>query len=131
LLRPEAIRETIARGVTEGILAYVGKKGHGQYEPFIFKKPMVADDAEISDDVYIVTAEEAGKHVEPQRLTRVVLFPDAITIEPEARIQFRIEGRDQHGRSMAVPNPAWTASGGTVEPNGSYVAAEAEGAFSV
>lgn len=75
LLHPESVKETIARGVTEGLLAYVGKKGHGRYEPFVFKKPMQASDVEISDDVYIVTAEEAAKHVEPQKLTSIVLFP--------------------------------------------------------
>lgn len=131
LLNPEAVKETIARGVTEGLLAYVGKKGHGRYEPFIFKKAMSAADVEISDDVFIVTAEEAAKHVEPQKLTSVVLFPDSITIQLGARIQFRAEGRDQHGRAMAVPNPTWTASGGTVEPNGSYIAADGEGSFTV
>jgi hypothetical protein len=67
-VNPESVKETISRGVTEGLLAYVGKKRHGRYEPFIFKKSMQASDVEISDDVYIVTAEEAAKHVEPQKL---------------------------------------------------------------
>jgi len=131
LLNPEAVKETIARGVSEGLLAYVGKKGHGRYEPFIFKKAMQAADVEISDDICIITAEEAEKHVEPQKLTSIVLFPDSISIHPGARIQFRIEGRDQHGRSMAVPNATWTTTGGTVEPNGSYVATDGEGSFTV
>lgn len=131
LLNPESVKEMIARGVSEGLLAYVGKKGHGRYDPFIFKKSMQPSDIEISDDVYIITAEEAAKHVEPQKLTTVVLFPDSISIQPGARVQFRAEGRDQHGRSMAVPNPAWTATGGTIEANGSYVATDGEGTFSV
>jgi hypothetical protein len=131
LLRPEAVKETIAKGVTEGLLAYVGKKGHGVYEPFVFKKPLAAADVEISDDVYIVTAEEAVKHVEPQKLTTVLLFPETISLIPGARMQFRLEGRDQHGRSMAVPNPKWSASGGTVEQDGGYTAGDAEGSFLV
>jgi len=131
LLNPGAVKETIARGVTEGSLAYVGKKGHGRYEPFIFKKAMQASDVEISDDVYIVTADEAIKHVEPQKLTSIVLFPDSINLQPEARVQFRPEGRDQHGRPMAVPNPSWTSTGGTVEQNGAFVAGGAEGTFAV
>jgi len=131
LLNAESVKETIARGVTEGLLAYVGKKGHGRYEPFIFKKPMSVADVEISDDVYIVTAEEAVKHVEPQKLTSVVLFPDSINLIPEAKIQFRAEGRDQHGRTMAISNPSWVASSGTVESNGSYVAGNVEGSFTV
>lgn len=131
LLNPDAVKETIARGVTEGLLAYVGKKGHGRYEPFIFKKPMSAADVEISDDVFIVTAEEAAKHVEPQKLTSVYLFPDSITLQPGARIQFKVDGRDQHERSMAVPNPTWTANGGAIEQNGNFIAGASEGSFSV
>jgi hypothetical protein len=131
LLNPASVKETIARGVTEGLLAYVGKKGSGRYEPFIFKKPMNANDVEISDDVFIITAEEAVKHVEPQKLTSVHLFPETISLLPAAKIQFRLEGRDQHGRSMAVPNPVWTTSGGSVEPNGAFGASETEGSYSV
>ena len=130
LLNPDGVKETIARGVTEGLLAYVGKKGHGRYEPFIFNKPMAAADVEISDEVYIVQAEEAKKHVEPQKLTSVILFPDRIHIKPGDRITFRIEGRDQHARSMAVPSAKWTATGGKVE-NGAFTAGDAEGTFGV
>jgi hypothetical protein len=131
LLRPEAVKETIARGVTEGLLAYVGKKGHGVYEPFIFKKPMTSADVEISDDVYIVTADEAIKHVEPQKLASVLLFPETIHLVPGAHMQFRLEGRDQHGRSMAVANASWSANGGAVEHNGGFTAGDAEGTFLV
>src|SRR5205823_4839994 len=81
LLNPASVKETIARGVTEGLLAYVGKKGGGRYEPFIFKKAMNASDVEISDDVFIVTAEEAVKHVEPPKLTSIALVPDAINLQ--------------------------------------------------
>jgi hypothetical protein len=117
--------------VSEGLLAYVGKKGGGRYEPFLFKKAMNAADVEISDDVYIVTAEEAIKHVEPQKLTSVHLFPDSINLQTGAKIQFRLEGRDQHGRAMAVPSPSWSANGGGVEGNGAFTASDAEGTFTV
>lgn len=138
LLNAESVKETIARGVTEGLLAYVGKKGHGRYEPFIFnnpnnagKKTLTAADVEISDDVFIVTAEEATKHVEPQKLSSVVLFPDSISLQPSAKIQFRAEWRDQHGRSMAAANPSWSSNGGKTEANGSFIAGDSEGSFVV
>jgi hypothetical protein len=131
LLNAEGVKETIARGVTEGLLAYVGKKGHGVYEPFIFNKSMIASDVEISDEVYIVQAEEAKKHVEPQRLTNVTLFPDQISIKPGDRIQYRAEGRDQHGRAMALAKADWTATGGKIEPSGSFTAGDSEGSFQV
>lgn len=130
LLNAEAVKETIARGVSEGLLAYVGKKP-GRYEPFIYKKSMSASDVEISEDVFIITADEAERHVEPQKLTSVVVFPDSITVQPGARVQFRAEGRDQHQRPMGLPKTTWTASGGTVEQNGTFVAGQSEGTFQV
>lgn len=38
LLNPDAIKETIARGVTNGQLAYVGKTAGGKYHPFSFER---------------------------------------------------------------------------------------------
>ena len=68
LLDPEAIRNAIAKGVTEGYLAYVGKKPKGGYDPFVFRTTLDGTDVEISEDVYILTAEEAEKHVSPPGL---------------------------------------------------------------
>jgi hypothetical protein len=34
LLNPDSIKDTIARGVQNGMLGYVGKKGDGSYAPF-------------------------------------------------------------------------------------------------
>ncbi len=134
LLHAEAVKETIARGVSEGLLAYVGRRGHGRYEPFIFKQSMAAQDVEISDDVYIITAEEAVKHIEPQRLTAIVLFPDSVSIRPGDRVEFRPEGRDQHGRAMALAGAVWTAAGGTILPvgsNGAFTAGDQVGMYAV
>jgi hypothetical protein len=38
LLNPDAIKETIARGVSNGQLAYVGKTASGKYHPFSFER---------------------------------------------------------------------------------------------
>jgi hypothetical protein len=53
------VRDTIARGVGSGVLAYVGKTGAGDYEPFVYNKSLSANDVELSGDVYIVTKETA------------------------------------------------------------------------
>jgi hypothetical protein len=66
LLTGEAIKETIARGVSSGLLAYVGKGGNG-YEPFSFGRPTTANDVEISDDMYIVTKETAESYLARQK----------------------------------------------------------------
>jgi len=59
LLNGDLIRDTIARGVSNSVLAYVGKKSGGGYDPFVFGVSMSPQEVEISDDVYIITAETA------------------------------------------------------------------------
>lgn len=62
LLFPDAIKDTIARGVSNGQIAYAGKHGDGHFEPFVFEQALNADDVEISEDVYILTRETAVKY---------------------------------------------------------------------
>lgn len=59
LLNAEVIKETIARGVGNGLLGYVGKAGDGTYKPFHFQTTLVAADVEISDDMFVITQESA------------------------------------------------------------------------
>ena len=131
LLNAEGVKETIARGVTEGLLAYVGKKGHGLYEPFIFNKPMRRRMSR-SATRFTSSRRRKRRNTSSRRsLASVVLSPTGSRIQPGARIQFRAEGRDQHGRAMALANAEWTATGGTVEQNGSFTAGDAEGSFQI
>lgn len=62
LLFPDAIKDTIARGVSNGQIAYAGKHGDGHFEPFVFEQALNADDVEISEDVFILTREAAVKY---------------------------------------------------------------------
>jgi hypothetical protein len=59
LLNPDAIKETIARGVSNGQLAYVGKTAGGKYHPFSFERTINAADVEISEEMFIITKETA------------------------------------------------------------------------
>lgn len=59
LLFPDAIKDTIARGVSNGQIAYAGKHGDGHFEPFVFEQALNADDVEISEDVFILTRDAA------------------------------------------------------------------------
>ena len=63
LLNGEVIRDTIARGVSSGVLAYVGKTQSGGYEPFVFASTISANEVELSEDVYIVTKETADAYL--------------------------------------------------------------------
>jgi hypothetical protein len=59
LLNPDSIKDTIARGVENGMLAYVGKKADGSYAPFHWNSSLSFLDVEISEDVYVIQGEVA------------------------------------------------------------------------
>ncbi|HOV80171.1 MAG TPA: DUF499 domain-containing protein [Bacillota bacterium] len=129
LLDADSIKDTIARGVTAGIIAYVGKAGAGGYDPFYFGESLAAGDVEISDDVFIITAEEAKKRVEPPKLTAVEVTPRNAVIEPGKKQAFTAGGLDQHGREISLPDLTWRATGGSIDRDGVFHAGQDEGTF--
>ena len=129
LLNATAIKETIARGVTEGLLAYVGKVDGGNYSPFIYKKPLDMADVVISDDMFIIKSEEAEKHIQPPVLTRIIVTPSQVQLKPETKQTFVAKGVDQHGRDIEMGSVQWTATGGGIGSDGVFAAGEDEGNF--
>jgi hypothetical protein len=67
LLNPDGIKDTIARGVENGMLGYVGKNADGTYTPFHWKSSIALLDVEISDDMFIIQKETAEAYVEAQK----------------------------------------------------------------
>ena len=59
LLNADVVKDTIARGVTGGHLAYVGKAASGGYDPFLYGVGVSAGEIEIADDMFIVARETA------------------------------------------------------------------------
>jgi len=125
------IKETIARGVSEGVLGYGAKSGEGTHSPVAFKKTMEAAEVEISDDTFIVTAAEAEKRVEPPRLTRLVLSPDQVQLRPGVSQSFSVEGQDQFGLTVELGAVKWTATGGEIDAQGVFTSGKAQGYFRV
>ena len=81
----DVVKETIAKGVSSGLLGYVGKK-NGTYDPFFFGVALSASDIEISDEMFIIQKEvaeafKAGKEV---KTARSVPPPTGPKVEPEA-----------------------------------------------
>jgi hypothetical protein len=129
LMNPDSIKDTIARGVSEALLGYVGKKQGGKYKPFYFDKPLSAEQVEISDDMFIITAEEAKKQVEPPRLTSLLVSPAQVQMEPGKKQTFLAKGVDQHGQDIAVKGVNWQATGGTIDKDAVFRADKDEGSF--
>lgn len=88
LLNADAVKEAIARGVKDGILAYVGKTSNGTYEPFQYQCSVSSVDIEISDDVYIITQETAEAYkkalaeAENDEDTQITTTPTPVTYKP-------------------------------------------------
>lgn len=62
LLDANTIKDTIARGVSGGIVAYIGKNEVGEYSPFTYENSLHSSDVEISDDMFIITKQVADAY---------------------------------------------------------------------
>ncbi|MGA2363409.1 MAG: DUF499 domain-containing protein [Candidatus Aminicenantales bacterium] len=131
LLYPEAIKDAICRGVMEGHFAYVGKSAKGGYSPFNFKKQLGVGDIEISDDSYLIKAEEAEKNIKPPELTQIRISPSQAFMQTGKRQSFTVKGLDQFGREFDVGKVEWTATGGQIMNDGVLQAGKDEGSFFV
>jgi len=125
------VKETIARGVSEGLLAYVGKTSAGHYNPFRFECSVFPEDIELSDDMFIISAEEARKHIEPPKLTTLAITPERISIQIGQSHQFSVQGYDQHGRPQSIGSVQWTTQGGQIDAQGKFTAGPDQGSVTI
>jgi hypothetical protein len=82
LLNAESVKQTIVRGVQDGLLAYVGKGRDGRYVPFMFERSLDPSDVEISDETFIITRETALAYREAQAKPAAADLPIAIGDRP-------------------------------------------------
>lgn len=130
LLNGDAVKDTIARGVSGGMLAYVGKSGDS-YNPFVFETSIEAQEVEVSEDMFIITAKEAKKHIEPPKLSHLSIRPERPTVKPGDHITFQVQGLDQHGQAMDAGEVSWSAKGGGIDDKGGFKAGGDEGEYLV
>lgn len=130
LTQPESIKTTISKGVTNGFLAYVGKQGN-KYDPFFFDQPFFAGDVEISDDMYILTSEEAKKNIEPRKLTSIKIIPSTLSVEPNKSYSYIAKGYDQHMDEINIDSIAWNTSNGSITDAGVLTVEETEGVYKI
>jgi len=131
LLDADGIKQTIARGVANSIIGYVGKTDKGNYKPFYFGEQLEYDEVEISEEMYIVKAEEAKKHTEPPKLTSIIISPSEIWLENGKKQAFVAKGLDQHSREIPISHVDWQANGGTIDSDGVFCAGKSDGNFIV
>lgn len=122
VMNDDVIKETIAKGVSEGLFGYASEQIPGKYDPFFFNESLSSGDVEISEDVFIVTSEEAKRMKIPSELTSIELSVDASAVKPGQKIQVTAIGRDQYGQMIALDDLEWEANGGIIDENGIFTA---------
>lgn len=134
LSNPNSIKETIARGVSGGVLGYVGKIG-SKYDPFLYKEGISVAEVEISEEMFIITAETAEDyirdHSDPPVLTSIEISPRTFQFKPGDVQSFVARGFDQRGNDYPLDQVAWTATGGVIGDRGNFQAGDDDGRFTV
>lgn len=136
LLNANVIKNTIVKGVKEGSFAYVGKTTDGKYQPFYFQdSPLDIDGVEISEDIYLIKKEDAEQYKkeqeDPPRLTRLAIAPSYVILKSNEGQTLTVKGFDQRNQDMAITNVLWTATGGTIDQQGTLIAGDISGNFMV
>jgi hypothetical protein len=67
------LKRTLADGVAQGLFGYAGKDAQDRFEPLYFNTTLGESEVEVSDETFLLTADEARKRIEPPRPARVEL----------------------------------------------------------
>lgn len=131
LINPEAVKRSIADGVSHGFIGYATKGSSGQLKLEKMKEGLFEADVEISDDVYILKEADAQKLREPPRLTQLQVRPEHIGIKIGEQVAFSCTGLDQYGQPIKIEDVGWTATGGEIDAAGLFTAGDHGGVFAV
>jgi hypothetical protein len=131
LLNPDSVKRMIADGVTEGVIGYATKDATGRLRPEELKGGLFENNVDISDDVFILTAEHALKLKEPPRLDKLAIKPDHEMVKVGEQVSFNCSGVDQYAELFAIEGVTWSATGGTITADGLFSAGQTGGLHSV
>jgi uncharacterized protein DUF499 len=109
LINADVVKETIARGVEGGFLAYVGKVANGEYKPFIFANSLNASDVEISDEVFIISKETATAYLQAMAAktatSNETISPETVTTVVSQPGENRTTGVGVNIQPVSSPEP--------------------------
>ena len=130
LANPESIKQTISDGISGKQIGY-GRKTGAKFSLEYFGEVVAPRDIEISEDAFIIKADEAQKLLEPARLDRLVISPERAKIKPGEQVKFSLKGFDQYDEPFPIASAAWTAEGCEVTATGLVTAGPTPGQFTV
>ncbi|MBZ5490311.1 MAG: DUF499 domain-containing protein [Acidobacteriia bacterium] len=108
LLNPDSLKDTIARGIENGMLGYIGKKPDGSYAPFHWKSSLSLLDIELSDEAYIIQKETAEAYVTARATSASTLQPQSPITGTPAGLPTASSTPPFSLQPPAVPAPAIT-----------------------
>jgi hypothetical protein len=128
--QPHAILRAIEEAVIAGHLAYAGRVSDGSFRPIYLEEPIPPLELEFSEEWVLLKPEVARQHLEPAHLERLEVQPARASVEPRAVVAFAARGYDQHGATYPVREAHWSATGGSIDESGRFIA-EDPGFYSV
>jgi hypothetical protein len=131
LLDPNSIKRTIADGVTSKLFGYASRDAAGNLQLDCFGESLLEQDVEISDDLFILRAQDAERLLEPPRLEKLILQPSSIEVGPGEQVTFEVSGHDQYGQGYPVENATWSAPDCMVSSDGRFKASDTPGRYLV
>jgi hypothetical protein len=131
LIRPDEVKRIIATGVSQKLIGYASRDGKGNLKLTSPRHGLLDADIEISDDVFILKAEDAQKLEEPPRLAKLVIRPEQATIKPTDKQTFSCGGIDQYDQPIPLDKVSWNASVGTIDGSGVFTPSGETGSFNV
>src|SRR5262249_34477477 len=92
---------------------------------------LLEGEVEISDDMFIVRAEDAQRLKEPPRLAQLFVRPEHSTVQPGNQVALTPSAIDQYGQAFQLPTVSWSATGGTISVDGVYTVGTTAGLHTV
>ena len=127
LFNPNAVGRMIADGVTQGLFSLATKGPDGQFKLEDLKTGLFEADVKPADDVFILKAADAQKLKEPPRLDKLIIKPDHPVVKVGEQVSFTCLGVDQYAEPFAIDGVTWSATIGTVTPQGLFTAGSTGG----
>ncbi|HQC72223.1 MAG TPA: AAA family ATPase, partial [Candidatus Competibacteraceae bacterium] len=131
LLDPNSIKRTIADGVTTKLFGYASRDAAGKLKLDRFGESLLEQEVEISDDLFILRAQDAERLLEPPRLEKLILQPSSIDVGPGEHVTFKLSGLDQYGQGYPVESAVWSAPDCTMSSEGRFKASDTPGSYRV
>ncbi|AFZ13744.1 WD40 repeat-containing protein [Crinalium epipsammum PCC 9333] len=98
----------------------------------IFVASYQQEEVIITATVENISSSASVNVVEPPKLTKLLIYPQQIEMQPNQKQSFTIQGLDQRGQEINTGDIAWNATGGEIDQSGNFISAHnAKGNFIV